>query len=96
MRVEELRRSGMSEAGGAGGNEQLQRFGNLTEVRDDMRRALAGACAHGVAEPDRLDALRQDARFALRTFAANPAFTLIAALTMAIGIGANTAVFSVA
>jgi predicted permease len=45
---------------------------------------------------DRVDALRQDLRFALRTFAANRAVTVIAALTMAIGIGANTAVFSVA
>src|SRR6476659_9780856 len=43
-----------------------------------------------------MNAFAQDVRYALRAFGRTPGFTAAAVLSLAIGIGANTAIFSVA
>jgi predicted permease len=43
----------------------------------------------------RLDAIAKDVRYGLRQFVRNPVFTTVAVLSLALGIGANTAIFSI-
>ena len=63
-----------------------RKFGNSTLIREEIYRMNTVAF---------LDTLVRDIRYGLRALRHNPMFTAVALLTLAIGIGANTAVFSV-
>jgi predicted permease len=65
----------------------LTEFGGIEQVKQTVRDHRAGAG---------LEILWRDARYGLRQFWRNPGFTVTVILTLALSIGANTAIFSIA
>ncbi len=72
----------------------LQRFGDVDGVRSECA-ALLEADRRAEDRRDWLADLRQDVGFAVRSFRRAPLFTFLAIATLALGIGANAAVFGV-
>src|SRR5215217_2375326 len=77
----------------SGSEHQRPGFGAIGPERPSFPAHSAGA---GLAAlPRQMDTLMQDVRFVIRSVSSQRTFALIAIATLALGIGANTAIFTV-
>jgi hypothetical protein len=66
--------------------EARRELGGMEQVKQNVRDIRTGVS---------MDTVMQDVRYAVRTLSRNPAFSLVVVLTLALGIGANTAIFTI-
>ena len=91
-RTEDLIAGGM--ARGDARRQAAREFGDLDDARRYMQR-MDRRTERDRRRRDYMGEFRQDVRYALRQLWAAPVFALTAIVTLALGIGANTAIFSV-
>ncbi|MDQ6829239.1 MAG: ABC transporter permease, partial [Gemmatimonadota bacterium] len=91
LRTEENVARGMSPEDAR--RDALRRFGDLDSYRRETR-VIDERIVRERRRTDSLDALRREMRTAVRSLLRNPGFSLIALLTLSLGIGATTAIFT--
>ena len=92
MRVEQLVRRGMPPEEAK--REALRRFGSMEDARRELFQA-ARERESRIRMREWADDLRQDLGFAMRAMLKNPGFTAAVVLTLALGIGASSTMFTV-
>jgi putative ABC transport system permease protein len=92
MRVREYMARGMSETGARAAT--AARLGDLVTARGECV-TIATRRQRRMARSQLIDAFTQDVRFAFRSLGRQKGWTTVAVLTLALGIGANSAMFSV-